>query len=201
MATTLAQDYNPSSVRKVIVNRVPAGVSAVGEQDAAVKDGVVVVMVMPAEDAHHISAHGYAGTGKSYMTMAAKELLESQGLKVTALAPYGTQKKALEDDGLPARTVAAFLKAKDKKLDEKSVVFIDEAGVIPARQMKQLMEVIEKHNARAVFLGDTSQTKAVEAGKPFEQLIKAGMQTSYMKDIFSPSLKLFFIRSFAAAKT
>ncbi|BEG56124.1 hypothetical protein VEV11M_45170 (plasmid) [Escherichia coli] len=117
------------------------------------------------------------------MTMAAKELLESQGLKVTALAPYGTQKKALEDDGLPARTVAAFLKAKDKKLDEKSVVFIDEAGVIPARQMKQLMEVIEKHNARAVFLGDTSQTKAVEAGKPFEQLIKAGMQTSYMKDI------------------
>ncbi|MEN5458767.1 AAA family ATPase, partial [Klebsiella pneumoniae] len=45
------------------------------------------------------------------------------------------------------------------------------------------MEVIEKHNARAVFLGDTSQTKAVEAGKPFEQLIKAGMQTSYMKDI------------------
>ncbi|MDY1897539.1 hypothetical protein RKJ46_29820 [Klebsiella pneumoniae] len=25
------------------------------------------------------------------------------------------------------------------------------------------MEVIEKHNARAVFLGDTSQTKAVEA--------------------------------------
>ncbi|WP_318336491.1 AAA family ATPase [Klebsiella pneumoniae] len=72
-----------------------------------------------------MAAHGYAGTGKSYMTMAAKELLESQGLKVTALAPYGTQKKALEDDGLPARTVAAFLKAKDKKLDEKSVVFID----------------------------------------------------------------------------
>ncbi len=65
----------------------------------------------------------------------------------------GHRKKALEDDGLPARTVAAFLKAKDKKLDEKSVVFIDEAGVIPARQMKQLMEVIEKHNARAVFWG------------------------------------------------
>ncbi|WP_312677006.1 AAA family ATPase, partial [Escherichia coli] len=33
------------------------------------------------------------------------------------------------------------------------------------------------------FLGDTKQTKAVEAGKPFEQLIKAGMETAYMKDI------------------
>jgi ATP-dependent exoDNAse (exonuclease V) alpha subunit len=115
--------------------------------------------------------------------MSAKAVLESQGFNVTALAPYGTQKKSLEDEGMPARTVAAFVKAKDKKIDEKSVVFIDEAGVIPARQMKVLMETIEKAGARAVFLGDTSQTKAVEAGKPFEQLISAGMQTSYMKDI------------------
>lgn len=130
-----------------------------------------------------VAAHGFAGTGKSYMTMSAKAVLESQGFNVTALAPYGTQKKSLEDEGMPARTVAAFVKAKDKKIDEKSVVFIDEAGVIPARQMKVLMETIEKAGARAVFLGDTSQTKAVEAGKPFEQLISAGMQTSYMKDI------------------
>ncbi|ECB6713978.1 conjugative relaxase [Salmonella enterica subsp. enterica serovar Hvittingfoss] len=130
-----------------------------------------------------VAAHGFAGTGKSYMTMSAKAVIESQGYNVTALAPYGTQKKALEDEGMPARTIASFLKAKDKHIDEKSVVFIDEAGVIPAKQMKALLETIENAGARAVFLGDTSQTKAVEAGKPFEQLIKAGMQTSYMKDI------------------
>jgi len=130
-----------------------------------------------------VAAHGFAGTGKSYMTMSAKEVLESHGMNVKALAPYGTQKKSLEEEGMPAQTVAAFLKAKDKKLDDKSVLVIDEAGVIPARQMKQLMDVIEKSGARAVFLGDTSQTKAVEAGKPFEQMIQAGMQTSYMKDI------------------
>lgn len=166
----------PRQLTAEIAGQLLAGKTLKQEQMRAVTE------IVTSKD-RFVAAHGYAGTGKSYMTMAAKELLESQGLKVTALAPYGTQKKALEDDGLPARTVAAFLKAKDKKLDEKSVVFIDEAGVIPARQMKQLMEVIEKHNARAVFLGDTSQTKAVEAGKPFEQLIKAGMQTSYMKDI------------------
>ncbi len=45
------------------------------------------------------------------------------------------------------------------------------------------MRVIRDAGARAVFLGDTKQTKAVEAGKPFEQLIKAGMETAYMKDI------------------
>ncbi|HBR3823838.1 TPA: AAA family ATPase, partial [Klebsiella pneumoniae] len=166
----------PRQLTAEVAGQLLAGKTLKQEQMRAVTE------IVTSKD-RFVAAHGYAGTGKSYMTMAAKELLESQGLKVTALAPYGTQKKALEDDGLPARTVAAFLKSKDKKLDEKSVVFIDEAGVIPARQMKQLMEVIEKHNARAVFLGDTSQTKAVEAGKPFEQLIKAGMQTSYMKDI------------------
>ena len=130
-----------------------------------------------------MSAHGYAGTGKSYMTVSAKEVIESQGYTVKALAPYGTQKKSLEEEGLSAQTVAAFLKSKDKKLDEKTVIFIDEAGVIPAKQMKALMTVIEESGARAVFLGDTSQTKAVEAGKPFEQLIKAGMETTYLKDI------------------
>ncbi|WP_407245646.1 AAA family ATPase [Klebsiella pneumoniae] len=39
-----------------------------------------------------VAAHGFAGTGKSYMTMSAKAVLESQGFNVTALAPYGTQK-------------------------------------------------------------------------------------------------------------
>ncbi|MDY1897538.1 AAA family ATPase [Klebsiella pneumoniae] len=69
--------------------------------------------------------------GKSYMTMAAKELLESQGLKVTALAPYGTQKKALEDDGLPARTVAASSKRRIKSWMKNQSYSYDEA-VIPA---------------------------------------------------------------------
>ncbi|QNT78640.1 Multifunctional conjugation protein TraI [Entomobacter blattae] len=102
---------------------------------------------------------------------------------MTSLAPYGSQKKALEAEGINARTVASFLAAKDRRIGEKSVVFIDEVGVIPARQMQQVMEVIEAHGAKAVFLGDTAQTKAVEAGRPFDQLIAAGMQTTYVSKI------------------
>lgn len=129
------------------------------------------------------AVQGFAGVGKSYMTVAAKEALESSGLKVTGLAPYGSQVKALQGEGLEARTVQSFLKAKDKKIDADTVVFIDEAGVIPARQMHELMKTIQDSGARAVLLGDTEQTKAVEAGKPFEQLMKAGMETSYLTDI------------------
>lgn len=130
-----------------------------------------------------MGVHGFAGTGKSYMTKSAAEALRMEGVHVTSLAPYGSQVKALQEEGLESRTLASFLKAGDKKIGPNSVVFIDEAGVIPARQMQETMQVIKDAGARAVFLGDTKQTKAVEAGKPLEQMINAGMQTAYMKDI------------------
>ncbi|WP_407643025.1 AAA family ATPase [Caballeronia glebae] len=126
---------------------------------------------------------GFAGVGKSYMTRSAKALLERHGYTVTALAPYGSQKKALESEGIEARTLQSFLKAKNKKLDSNAVVFIDEAGVIPARQMLDTMKIVEAHGARVVFLGDTAQTKAIEAGKPFEQLLNAGMQSTEIRTI------------------
>ncbi|MEN9199259.1 MobF family relaxase [Xanthomonas euvesicatoria] len=130
-----------------------------------------------------IGVQGYAGTGKTHMTKAAAELLEANGFHVTTMAPYGSQKKALEEAGLDSRTVQAFLRAKDKKIDANSVVFVDEAGVIPARQMLEIMKTVEAHGARAVFLGDTTQTKAIEAGKPFDQLQKAGMETAHLVEI------------------
>ncbi|GAB5097488.1 MobF family relaxase [Caballeronia sp. HLA56] len=130
-----------------------------------------------------IAVPGFAGVGKSYMTRSAKELLEQHGYTVTALAPYGSQKKALESEGIEARTLQSFLKAKNKKLDSNMVVFIDEAGVIPARQMLETMKIVQEHGARVVFLGDTAQTKAVEAGKPFQQLLNAGMQSTEIRTI------------------
>ncbi|KHS32980.2 hypothetical protein RN20_22530 [Xanthomonas phaseoli pv. phaseoli] len=117
------------------------------------------------------------------MTKAARDLLEANGFHVITMAPYGSQKKALEEAGLESSTVQAFLRAKDKKIDENSVVFVDEAGVIPARQMLEIMRTIEAHGARAVFLGDIAQTKAIEAGKPFDQLQKAGMETARLVEI------------------
>ena len=117
------------------------------------------------------------------MTGAAKKLLEANGHRVIALAAYGPMVRNLQSDGMEARTVASFTKAKDKKIGPGSVVFIDEAGVLPAREMKQVMEIIEQHGAKAVLMGDTSQTKAIEAGKPFEQLMKSGIETSYMSNI------------------
>lgn len=130
-----------------------------------------------------VGVQGSAGVGKSYMVNTAKSMLEEQGYRVFALAPYASQVKALRSEGVEARTVASFLRARDKGLDERTVVVLDEAGVIPTRQMDQALRLIEKAGARTVLLGDTEQTKAIEAGRPFDQLQKSGMDTAFMKEI------------------
>lgn len=165
-----------NSINKNKVDTILSKYTLSAEQEAAVRNIAYTTN-------RFIGAHGYAGVGKSYMTKAAKEVLEENGFKTKALAPYGNQVKALQSEGMDAKTLASFLKAKEKGIDNKTVVFIDEAGVIPARQMNEVMKVIKENGARAVFLGDTSQTKAVEAGKPFDQLIKEGMETSYVSKI------------------
>ena len=141
------------------------------------------VEMIATTNSRFIGVQGFAGTGKTHMTQAARDLLEQSGYRVTSMAPYGSQVKSLQEAGMDSRTVQAFLRAKDKKIDSSSVIFIDEAGVMPARQMLEVMKVIEQHGARAIFIGDTAQTKAIEAGKPFDQLQKAGMETARMAEI------------------
>ncbi|WP_244672793.1 AAA family ATPase, partial [Xanthomonas phaseoli] len=100
-----------------------------------------------------------------------------------ALAPYGNQVKALKNEGLEAHTLASFLRTKDKPIDGKTIIVLDESGVVGARQMEQVMRVVEKAGARMVLLGDTKQTEAIEAGKPFAQLQQDGMQTARISEI------------------
>ena len=131
---------------------------------------------------------GMAGTGKSYALQTAKELLERQGMTMVALAPYGSQVNNLRDDGIAAKTVSSFLNASDKQrakhdMGPNTVVVIDEAGVIPVRQMDKLMAQVQATGAKIVTLGDTAQTKAVEAGRAFALLQEQGMKTVVMGDI------------------
>jgi len=126
---------------------------------------------------------GYAGTGKSHMLDSAKALAEERGHRVVALAPYASQVRALHELGVEARTLASFLAAKEKHLDARTVLVIDEAGTVPTRQMEQALKLAERANARVVLLGDTRQTKAIEAGRPFDQLQEAGMATAHMQQI------------------
>ncbi|AMV05303.1 MobF family relaxase [Xanthomonas citri] len=135
-----------------------------------------------------VGIQGDAGTGKTYTVNQAVALIKqasavSEGYRIVALAPYGNQVKALKNEGLEAHTLASFLRTKDKPIDGKTIIVLDESGVVGARQMEQVMRVVEKAGARMVLLGDTKQTEAIEAGKPFAQLQQDGMQTARISEI------------------
>ncbi|MDT4809849.1 ATP-dependent RecD-like DNA helicase [compost metagenome] len=138
-----------------------------------------------------IGVQGLAGTGKSHMLAQVKEAAKAAGYTVQAVASYGKQIEALRELGMEARTVASVLEARQKdrfKLDANTVLVIDEAGVVPARIMERLMKMAEADGARIVMLGDTGQTKAIEAGRPFHQLQVGGMATALMGDIVRQKL-------------
>ncbi|PHV12024.1 MobF family relaxase [Chitinimonas sp. BJB300] len=125
---------------------------------------------------------GSAGVGKSHLMRQTTAEIEKAGYQVVLLAPYSTQAKRLQADGLNAKTLASFLASEKKTLSDKSVIVLDEAGLVPARQMEALLEVVEKYEAQIVLSGDVMQLKAIEAGRPFEQLQEAGMQTAFVTE-------------------
>lgn len=140
-----------------------------------------------------VGVQGYAGVGKSHMLSKSVEGIKAEtakrasesGYRVVGLAPYGSQNKALKELGMESQTLASFLAKKPEPglLGPNTIVFLDEASVVPAHQMEALMKRVEQHGARLVLLGDRKQTQAVEAGKPFEQLQDAGMQLAHITEI------------------
>ncbi|MGE8655846.1 MAG: ATP-dependent DNA helicase [Achromobacter sp.] len=142
-----------------------------------------------------VGVQGLAGTGKSHMLAKVKDAADAAGYTIKAVASYGKQIEALRELGMEARTVASVLEARQQdrfKLDPNTVLVIDEAAVVPTRIMERLMKMAEADGARVVMLGDTGQTKAIEAGRPFHQLQVEGMETALMGDIVrqkSPELK------------
>jgi len=151
-------------------------------------------LILSAAD-RFVGVQGLAGTGKSHMLAQVQEIAQAAGYKVQAVASYGKQIEALRELGMEARTVASVLEARRRDrftLDARTILVIDEAGVVPARIMERMMQMAEADGARVVMLGDTAQTKAIEAGRPFHQLQAAGMATARMGDIIrqkSPELK------------
>lgn len=149
-------------------------------------------LILTTED-QIVGVQGYAGVGKSHMlketvdgikaaTIAAAQ---ERGFKIIGLAPYSSQNKALAELGMESQTLASFLLRKQDygSLTSQSIVVLDEASVVPAHQMLDLMQKVTAANARLVLIGDVKQTQAVEAGKPFEQLVNGGMAVAHITEI------------------
>ena len=128
-----------------------------------------------------VGVQGLAGTGKTAMLRAVSENL-GDGFKAIGLAPSAAAARELSAAGFEAMTIAGFL-ASRRRLDDRTVVVVDEAGMVSLRDMHALFSAVEEADARTVLVGDTCQLKAVEAGAPFRQLQEQGMAMVRMSDI------------------
>jgi Ti-type conjugative transfer relaxase TraA len=129
---------------------------------------------------------GFAGTGKSYMLEAAKEAYQADGYKVFGAAPSGVAAKGLENDtGIKSETIHRTLMDLERgnmTLDKKSVLIVDEAGMVSTKLMSRLVDETSKSGAKLVLVGDERQIQSVQAGGALKSL-KEELGFSELKDI------------------
>ena len=113
---------------------------------------------------------GGAGTGKSFTLKEVERGLVAAGHSVVVLAPQRQQVNDLRSDGLPAETLSHFLQA--KQLPRGAVVMVDEAGQIGARQLRNLIGIVQANAGRLILSGDTRQHGAVAASDALRAIEK-----------------------------
>lgn len=112
---------------------------------------------------------GAAGAGKTFTMASIARVYEKEGYSVTGLSSSWTAALNLKDSAQLAdgRAITGWVNDVRKgvvKLDEKSLVVVDEAGMVGARDMHNLLDLAARANAKVILLGDTLQQKAVSSG-------------------------------------
>lgn len=121
---------------------------------------------------------GSAGTGKTTSLRAIRELAEESGWKSVGLAPTSGAARALKEAGITeSETLQRFLIRNTAGSGTNRLFFLDESSLTAARQMRKFVEGLTSRD-RVIIVGDRRQHDSVEAGRIFEELQLAGMETA-----------------------
>ena len=126
---------------------------------------------------------GVAGAGKTTSLVAIREAAEREEYIVKGLAPTSRAAQKLEESGIRSNTLQRHLAQSHEGHDERKRLYIlDESSLASTRQMNEFLHRLGA-NDRVLLVGDTRQHQAVEAGKPYQQLQEAGVQTARLDEI------------------
>ncbi|XSG84101.1 MAG: MobF family relaxase [Methylohalobius sp. ZOD2] len=138
-----------------------------------------VLSALTSED-RYLGIVGAAGAGKSTALAGVTKAFREDGYEVIGLAPSSAAAGELEGVGADdTRTLAAFLMrsergSRSQKKKRPRLILLDEAGMVSAADMRRLMRVADQSSDRVIMIGDPRQLASVEAGSPFDQLLKSG---------------------------
>jgi conjugative relaxase-like TrwC/TraI family protein len=139
-----------------------------------------------------MALEGVAGTGKTTSLAAVREAAMSAGYEVEGLAPTSRAAQKLGEAGMETETLQRHLTRGHLAGDgQKRLYVVDESSMASTRQMHTFVERL-KENDRVLFVGDTRQHEAVEAGRPYAQLQDAGLRRARLDEIIrqkDPALK------------
>ncbi len=134
---------------------------------------------------------GSAGTGKSFMLDACRVAWEREGYDVLGCALAAKAAKGLQESAnIKSSTLHSLLAKIDNGkvvLNSKSVIVVDEAGMVGSQLMAKLQSSVSAAGGKLVVVGDTMQVQAVDAGGAMRAqrsaLERAGIEIAEMIDI------------------
>jgi ATP-dependent exoDNAse (exonuclease V) alpha subunit len=117
---------------------------------------------------------GRAGTGKTFALGIARHAWQLDGYRLLAAAPTGIATISLQGEGFEeVATCDRLLGDLDcgrEELDPRTVVVVDEAGMVGSRKLGRLLEHAQEAQAKVVLVGDDRQLAAIDAGGGFRAL-------------------------------
>jgi conjugative relaxase-like TrwC/TraI family protein len=170
----------PEAVREALAAHPSLGAEQAGMVRDACLDGAGVRVVV-----------GRPGTGKTFTLGVARHAWQLGGYRVLAAAPTGIATVSLEAEGFEeVATVDRLLAELDSDistagvggrgqhlgggdrplLDARTVLVVDEAGMVGSRKLSRLLEHAERAQAKVVLVGDDRQLAAIDAGGGFRAL-------------------------------
>ena len=121
-----------------------------------------------------------AGTGKTFLLDAAREAWEERGFTVIGAALAAKAAGGLTKGArISSRTIESLIGRIDwgrdkgqELLDAKTVLVVDEAGMVDTRRMEKLLSETARAGATLILVGDHQQLQPIDAGGPFAALVK-----------------------------
>ena len=96
------------------------------------------------------------------------------GFRLLAAAPTGIATMSLQGEGFEevatCDRLLADLDRGREQLDPRTVVVVDEAGMVGSRKLGRLLEHAHQARAKVVLVGDDRQLAAIDAGGGFRAL-------------------------------
>lgn len=130
-----------------------------------------------------MAVRGDPATGITTAMQAIRYSAAEAGWKVLGLAPSDMGRDALIEFGVVTETIQLATKSERwwDEVDSKTLIIMDESGMVDSRKMNIVLERAQARGARLCLVGDYDQVESVEAGTPFKRVCKLTDKSTLVK--------------------